>query len=116
LAFGGAVALDHHVDLANQAMLFVTASVLASIWLGAPASFAFALMCMLSLNWGFVPPRGSFTVDLERHAVLLGAMLLVCYAVDRRLYVEQDLGHWLTMRFRLSAVASMSCFIGAAGT
>jgi two-component system sensor histidine kinase KdpD len=81
LAFGGAVALDHHVDLANQAMLFVTASVLASIWLGAPASFAFALMCMLSLNWGFVPPRGSFTVDLERHAVLLGAMLLVSWLI-----------------------------------
>jgi hypothetical protein len=48
--------------------------------------------------------------------VLLGAMLLVCYAVDRRLYAAQGLGAWLTLRFRLSAVAALSCFIGAAGS
>lgn len=48
--------------------------------------------------------------------VLLGAMLLVCYAVDRRLYTEQGLEAWLTLRFRLSAVAALGCFIGAAGS
>jgi hypothetical protein len=69
--------------------------------------------------WAIVPPLvAALGVLMPAYAglVLLGAMLLVCYAVDRRLYVELDLGHWLTMRFRLSAVASMSCFIGAAGT
>ena len=81
LAWAGATVLDHHVDLANQAMLFVIASVLASIWLSAPAAFAFALACMLSFDWGFVPPRGSLTVDLQRHTVLLSAMLVVSWLI-----------------------------------
>jgi two-component system sensor histidine kinase KdpD len=79
LAWAGATLLDHHTDLANQAMLFVTASVLASIWLSAPAAFAFALACTLSFDWGFVAPRGSLAVHLERHAVLLTAMLVVSW-------------------------------------
>ena len=48
--------------------------------------------------------------------VVHGVMLLVCYAVDRRIYPTQGLAHWLTLRFRLSAVAALSCFLGAAGT
>lgn len=42
--------------------------------------------------------------------------LLVCYAVDRRLYPVQGLARWLTLRFRLSAVAATCCFVGAAGS
>ena len=81
LAWAGATVLDHHTDLANQAMLFVIASVLASIWLSAPAAFGFALLCTLSFDWGFVPPRGSLDVDLERHAVLLLAMLVISWLI-----------------------------------
>jgi hypothetical protein len=33
--------------------------------------------------------------------------------VDRRLYARAGLQGWLTLRFRLSAVASLSCFIAA---
>lgn len=80
-AWAGAAVLDHHVDLANQAMLFVIASVVASIWLSAPAAFAFALACTLSFNWGFVPPRGSLAVDLDRHTVLLTAMLVISWLI-----------------------------------
>ena len=47
---------------------------------------------------------------------LLGAVLAGCYMVDRRLYPRYGLAHWLTLRFRLSAVAALSCFIGAAGS
>jgi hypothetical protein len=43
-------------------------------------------------------------------------MLLVCYAVDRKLYPRLGVGGWLTLRFRLSAVAALACFIGAAGS
>jgi hypothetical protein len=42
-------------------------------------------------------------------------MLAVCNAVDRRLYLAHGLARWLTLRFRLSAVASVSSFLGAAG-
>lgn len=81
LAWTGATLLDHHTDLANQAMLFVIASVVASIWLSAPAAFAFALLCTLSFDWGFVPPRGTLWVHVERHAVLLTAMLVVSWLI-----------------------------------
>jgi hypothetical protein len=43
-------------------------------------------------------------------------MLVACYAVDRRVYAAQGAAAWLTLRFRLTAVASLSCFIGAAGS
>ncbi|MDZ4396092.1 DUF3429 domain-containing protein [Hydrogenophaga sp.] len=43
----------------------------------------------------------------------LGLVLIVCYLVDRRLYARAGLGAWLKLRFRLSAVAALSCFIGA---
>ena len=48
--------------------------------------------------------------------VVQGVMLVVCYLVDRRVYPQQGLAHWLTLRFRLSTVASLCCFLGAAGT
>jgi hypothetical protein len=69
-------------------------------------------------GWSAVPPLvASIGVLMPENAglVLLGVMLLVCYAVDRKLLVEQGLNAWLTLRFRLSALASLSCFIGAAG-
>ena len=43
----------------------------------------------------------------------LGFVLIVSYLADRRLYAHAGLQRWLTLRFRLSAVASLSCFIGA---
>ena len=43
----------------------------------------------------------------------LGLVLIVCYMVDRKLYAQAGLGVWLKLRFRLSAVAALSCFIGA---
>jgi hypothetical protein len=48
--------------------------------------------------------------------VVLGALLIACYAMDRRFYPRHQAAHWLTLRFRLTAVASLSCFLGAAGS
>lgn len=48
--------------------------------------------------------------------VLDGVLLVLCYLVDRKVYPGQGLARWLTLRFRLSAVAALSCFLGAAGT
>lgn len=48
--------------------------------------------------------------------VLDGVLLVVCYLVDRKVYPAQGLSRWLTLRFRLSAFAAASCFLGAAGT
>ena len=69
--------------------------------------------------WGVVPSLLAWiAVIMPPYAglVLHGLMLLVCYAVDRRVYPVQGAAHWLTLRFRLSTVAALSCFLGAAGT
>lgn len=46
--------------------------------------------------------------------VVLGVLLVLCYLSDRRLYPLLGASAWLTLRFRLSLVASFSCFLGAA--
>ncbi|MEY4765290.1 MAG: hypothetical protein RI907_1963 [Pseudomonadota bacterium] len=55
-------------------------------------------------------------VLMPPHAGLawLGGLLIVCYALDRKRYPELDASGWLTMRFRLTVVASLSCFFAAA--
>jgi hypothetical protein len=74
---------------------------------------------VLPLAWGVVPALLAWPALLmPAHAALVlhGVLLLACYAVDRRLYVQAGTPGWLTLRFRLSAVAALSCFIGAAGS
>ncbi|MCW7537059.1 DUF3429 domain-containing protein [Aquabacterium sp. A7-Y] len=69
--------------------------------------------------WGVMPSLVAWVgVVMPPYAglVVLGAMLVVCYAVDRRVYPRQGAGAWLVLRFRLTAVGSLSCFLAAAGT
>ena len=69
--------------------------------------------------WGAVPVVvSSIAVIMPPHAglVIHGAMLVICYLVDRRVYPAHGLSRWLTLRFRLSAVAALCCFLAAAGT
>lgn len=71
------------------------------------------------LVWGVVPAIVAWLAVMmppSAGLVILGAMLVACYAVDRRLYAEEGVAHWLMLRFRLSAVASLCCFVGAAGS
>ena len=72
-----------------------------------------------TLLWGVVPSLVAWpAVIMPAYAglVLLGLMLVVCYLVDRRTYPALGAAAWLTLRFRLSAVASLACFVGAAGS
>ena len=71
------------------------------------------------LVWGVVPSLVAWLALLmpaNAGLVVFGVALLACYAVDRRLYPKQGVTHWLTLRFRLSAVAAACCFVGAAGS
>jgi hypothetical protein len=84
----------------------------------APMALPSALPSALPFAWGVVPTVvASIAVIMPAHAglVIHGAMLVVCYLVDRRVYPSHGLVGWLTLRFRLSAVAALCCFIGAAG-
>ena len=71
------------------------------------------------LTWGVLPSFPAWVAVMmppSAGLVIHGSMLIVCYAVDRRVYPAQGAAHWLTLRFRLSGVAALSCFLGAAGT
>lgn len=66
--------------------------------------------------WGVVPSLLAWPgMVMPPYAGLawLGFVLMLSYLADRLLYPHAGLQRWLTLRFRLSAVASLSCFIGA---
>ena len=72
-----------------------------------------------ALVWGVATPLVAWPAALmppDAGLVVHGLMFIVCYAVDRRLYPLQGVAGWLTLRFRLSAVAALACFLGAAGS
>lgn len=102
------------LGLAAYAALIV--SFLGGIHWG--VGFAAATPAPSLFAWGVVPALVAWPAVLmppSAGLVILGAMLWVCYAVDRRVYPRHGLARWLTLRFRLSAVAGFACFIGAAG-
>ena len=45
---------------------------------------------------------------------LLALVVVACYVVDRKTYPGAGLTGWLPLRFRLTAVATASCLLGAA--
>jgi hypothetical protein len=68
--------------------------------------------------WGVMPSLGAWPALLlpaRTGLLLLGALLLLCYAVDRLRYPRHGLADWLPLRLRLSGVAALCCFVGAAG-
>lgn len=73
--------LDGHLDLANQALVLVLLSALAALWLHVVLAMVCCALAMMAFNYQFVPPRGTFTVDLHQHVWLLAAMLVVSWIV-----------------------------------
>jgi hypothetical protein len=69
--------------------------------------------------WGVIPSLVAWVaVVMPPYAGLVvhGVMLVTCYLVDRRTYPLLGAAPWLTLRFRLTVAASLSCFVGAAGS
>ena len=81
IAWAVMLALDGTLDLANLALLLVLASAIAGLWLSPAASALACTAAVLAFNWIFIPPRGTFSVDLRQHVWLLGAMLGVGWIV-----------------------------------
>jgi Protein of unknown function (DUF3429) len=105
-----------YVAIALSGYAAVIVSFLGGIHWG--FGFAQARPAAALFAWGVVPSLVAWVaVVLPPYAglVVQGVMLVVCYLVDRRVYPLQGAAHWLTLRFRLSAVAALSCFVGAAG-
>lgn len=69
------------------------------------------------LTWGVVPSLVAWiAVVMPPNAGLVvhGVTLIVCYLNDRKHYPSWGAAAWLTLRFRLTVVASLSCFVAAA--
>ncbi len=67
--------------------------------------------------WGVVPSLVAWLALLLGPALglwVLAVLLWACYAVDRSVYDEHQLQGWLSMRLRLTLVASASCVFVAA--
>jgi hypothetical protein len=72
----------------------------------------------LAFLWGVAPSLLAWTALLQPAPwglLVLAVLLLLCYAVDRRLYPRYQLPGWLPMRLRLTAVACASCLAAAWG-
>ncbi len=106
-----------YVALALSAYAAVIVSFLGGIHWG----FAFRQMQPdpALLVWGVVPSLVAWVaVVMPPYSglVLHGVMLIACYLRDRSVYPAEGAAGWLTLRFRLSAVAALCCFVGAAGS
>lgn len=111
--------VDAHafVALGLSAYAAVTLSVLGGIYWG--LGFRQSIPSSQPFVWGVVPSLLAWVgVVMPAYAGLVvhGVMLVVCYLVDRHYYPLLGARVWLTLRFRLSAVAALSCFLGAAGS
>ena len=97
LAWFAMALLDGHVDLANQALILVVAAALAALWLPVGVSVLACAVAVMAFNFAFVPPRGTFTVDLRQHVLLLATMLAVSWVIallmtrQRRLAVDAQI-------------------------
>lgn len=105
------------VRFATAAYAALIASFLGGILWG--LSFVRGLPERRPLVWGAgISLLAWVGVVMPPHAglALLGGLLIAAYVVDRRVYPQLGAADWLTLRFRLTAIASLSCFLAAAGS
>ncbi|MGE0804538.1 MAG: ATP-binding protein [Burkholderiaceae bacterium] len=73
----GLLLFDRYGDLAHQALILVLAAAVSALWLSWWVGCVVNLAAMLAFNFHFVPPTGSFAVDLHAHSLLIATMLAV---------------------------------------
>jgi len=68
---------DTHFDPVNLSLILVLTSAIAALWLPLSVTLLASVVALFAFNWAFVPPRGTFTINLHQHTVLMIAMMLV---------------------------------------
>ena len=71
------------------------------------------------LAWGVVPSLVAWLALLTNPAtglLVLSVLLVVCFGVDRVMYLRMGLLGWLPMRLQLTAIAGTSCVAAAMST
>ncbi len=74
---------------------------------------------LLHMTWGITASVLAWiAVIMPAYAGLpvLALLLVACYLVDRKTWPQAGLGEWLTLRFRLTVVATLACLLGAGAT
>ena len=67
-------------------------------------------------GWGVTPSLvawGALLLPVQPALLLLSAMLVVAFLVDRRVYPRFGAGAWLNLRLQLTSVAVVCCLVGA---
>ena len=113
--------LHPYVALSMQAYGGVIVSFLGGIHWGVGFHHALtqANAPRLHLVWGIVPTLLAWVAVMMPAFAglpLLGFVLIGCYMVDRKTWPDAGLAPWLPMRWRLTVVSSLSCFLAAGAT
>lgn len=85
--------LDGKLDLSNLSMILVLTSALAAMWLPVVGTLVFGIVSVMTFNWAFVPPRGTFAIDFHQHTMLLIVMFVVNIIVAFLMMVLRDYAH-----------------------
>ena len=75
-------ALDRHVSLTSQAMLYMLVVVITAYRLPWLASIVSAVGAVTAFDFFFVPPRFTFEVESREHLIALGTMLAVAVVIS----------------------------------
>lgn len=76
------LAIESHVSLTSQAMVYVLAVVIAAYTLSWKESIAAALGSVAAFNFFFVPPRWTFEVESRENLFTLFTMLLLALVIS----------------------------------
>jgi two-component system sensor histidine kinase KdpD len=100
LGWVAAWSLEGIADLGNQALPLVLAAAFTSLWWPAWLAALACVASVLSFNWLFVLPLGSFEVSLARDALLLATMLAVSLGITFLMARQRRLAHTSELQAR----------------
>jgi hypothetical protein len=119
VAGAAAVVISDGVDRSNLAWALLAYGATIVSFLGGihwGAAMQRGLHSPKALAWGVMPQLIgwlSLLLPLRTGLLVTGSLLLLCYAVDRKLYPQLGLAGWLPLRLKLSAGAALSCLVAA---
>jgi K+-sensing histidine kinase KdpD len=95
--------LGHSLSLESLCTIAVITSALGALTLNFIISVVLATVSTLAINWLFVPPQGSFIVDLSAHAALLTAQWSISIAVPALIAIQRSYSRWLSENLQRTA-------------
>ena len=99
--------LGHVFELETICSIAVLTAVLGAMTLHFIGTVVFGTLSTLAINWIFIPPQGSFMIDLNDHATLLISQWVVSIAVPGLIVLQRNYSTWLNTNLqRLAKIES----------